>query len=72
MTAWKFLIVDMDGNASGTDNREQAEQYAKEDSLVVIDCDAKALLDEDGEAAEDVTEANTIDVDSAEDEGEDD
>jgi hypothetical protein len=68
MAAWRFLIVDGYGTATGTDNREQAEQYAKDDDNVVIDCDARAVLDEDGDAAEDVEEADHIEVNE---EGED-
>lgn len=74
MAAWRFLIVDADGTATGTDSREQAEQYAKTDDNVVIDCDAKVVIDEDGHEAENVEEADTLDVDGDgdEDEGEDD
>ena len=65
MAAWKFLIFSADGEVTGTDERSLAEAYAKVDDNTVVDCAAKATLDEDGDEYEDIRLAEDLADDEA-------
>lgn len=66
----QFLIVTADAEVLATDDREQAEAYANNDDNVVIDLQAWAVIDEDGDEIDAIKPAPALESEEPEEEEE--